>query len=247
VTRFENSDEFRGAEFVDVNMAGAVLRDVNMMGVRMRGVLLVNADVDGVIAGLRVNGVEVAPLVEAELDRQYPERLTLRDSTVDGVRQAWSVVESFWAGTMQRAASLPEADLHRSVDGEWSFAQTLRHLVFVTDAWLGHAVLGRAGSFHPLALPPSFITDVDGYGVDPRVAPTFDEIVDVRAGRMAQVREYLSAVTQEELDRTREPNVTPGWPPQEPRTPASCLRVLFDEEWAHHRFAVRDLDAIAAA
>jgi hypothetical protein len=109
-------------------------------------VLLTDADIDGDIRGLRINGVEVAPLVEGELDRLHPERTKLRPTTPAGMRAGWAVVESFWADTMQRAGALPETELHRSVNGEWSFTQTLRHLVFVTDAWLGHAVRhpGRA-------------------------------------------------------------------------------------------------------
>ena len=32
-----------------------------------------------------------------------------------------------------------------------------------------------------------------------------------------------------------------GFPPEEERSTLDCLRVIFDEEWAHHGFAVRDL------
>jgi hypothetical protein len=35
----------------------------------MTGVLLINADIDGAIDGLVLNGVEVAPLISAELDQ----------------------------------------------------------------------------------------------------------------------------------------------------------------------------------
>jgi hypothetical protein len=246
VARFAGSDRFHGAEFVDLDMSGAVFRQVDLSGSRFRGVLLTGADIDGVIHGLTVNGVEVGPLVEAELDRRHPERTRLRPTTAEGMREAWSVVEAFWAPTMRRARSLTEADLHRSVDDEWTFTQTLRHLVFVTDAWFGHAVLGRSRPFHPLGLPPSFITDAAAFGIDPHADPSFEEVVAVRAGRIAQVGQFLQTGTQEDLDRAREPNTAPGWPPPAPRTAASCLHVLFDEEWAHHRFAERDLAVIDA-
>ena len=123
---------------------GEVLRDADFSGVRMRGVLLVGAEIDGVISGLTVNGVEVAPLVEAELDRRHPERLALRPTTADGAREALAVVLSLWAQTLNGAA--PYAD--RSVDGEWTLTETLLHLVFVVDAWFGHAVLGEPEPFH---------------------------------------------------------------------------------------------------
>ena len=241
MTRYDASGDFRGAEFVDLSMAGSLFREVDLSGARMRGVLLTGADIDGVIHGLTVNGVEVAPLVEAELDRRYPERAGLRATTPDGLREAWAAVELFWAGTMRRAGALPEEDLHRSVNEEWSFAQTLRHLVFATDAWLGHAGLGQARPFHPIALPPTFIKDADTYGIDPRATPTYAEVVQVRAERLGQVREFLAAVDQDELDRARGPNAEPGWPPPAPRSAIECLHDIHREERAHHRFADRDL------
>jgi hypothetical protein len=36
-----------------------------------------------------------------------------------------------------------------SVGGEWSFAQTLRHLILATDAWLGRA-MEIEQPFHPI-------------------------------------------------------------------------------------------------
>src|SRR5919112_5395010 len=130
-------------KFIGEDLAGAEFREADLSGARMRGVVLIGADIDGAINGLRLNGVEVAPLVEAELDRLHPERTKLRPTTPEGMRTAWATVEEFWAPTMRRTRELPEAALHRSVNEEWSFVQTLRHLIFVTDAWFGHAVLGE--------------------------------------------------------------------------------------------------------
>lgn len=69
--------DMAGARFTDVNLAGAVIRESSLAGARLRGALLMEADIDGVITGLRINGVEVAPLVEAELDRRHPGRAVL--------------------------------------------------------------------------------------------------------------------------------------------------------------------------
>ena len=56
------------------------------------------------------------------------------------------------------------------------------------------------------------------------------------------VRDFLAAVTPEELAATRKnPHNA-----EHPETVRSCLHVILEEEWEHHRFAVRDLDAIAA-
>jgi len=38
---------------------------------------------------------------------------------------------------------MPPGTVDRRVGGEWSFAQTLRHLVMATDTWLGKPVLSR--------------------------------------------------------------------------------------------------------
>lgn len=237
----------RGTALVGLDMSGATFREVDLTAVRMYGVVLVDADIDGLIHGLRVNGVEVAPLVEAELDRRHPERTKLRPTTPDQMREALAVVESFWSATMERAGALPEAARHRSVNGEWSFAQTLRHLVCVTDAWFGHAVLGRPRPFHPLGLPASFITDADALGIDTDVECSYHEVVRARAERVAELGEFLRAVTQEELDRVRDPNPAPGFPPPAARTATGCLQVIFNEEWTHHQFAIRDLALIEAS
>jgi hypothetical protein len=246
VVRYSGTDEFRDAEFVNADLSGARFRDVNMAGARMRGALLMDADFDGVIYGLRVNGVEVAPLVEAELDRRFPERIKLRATTPEGMREAWAVLESLWSDTMERARGMSEADRQRSVDEEWSFVETLRHLIYVIDGWFGRCVLCRPEPYHPLGLAPSFVQDPQSYGLDVEATPTFDEVSAVRAERMAQVRDYVATVTQDELDRPRTPDPEPGEPSPEERTATDCLHVLFDEEWAHRRFAIRDLDVISA-
>jgi DinB superfamily/Pentapeptide repeats (8 copies) len=235
------SQSFRGAHFIDMDMSGAVFREVDLTGVRMYGVLLTGADIDGDIRGLTVNGVEVAPLIEAELDRMHPERTTLRPTTPQGVLDACAVVQAMWEPTLQRAEGLSEADRHRGVNDEWSLTETLRHLVFVTDAWFSHAILGQARPFHPYALPAAFIADAETFGIDLSARPAYHEVLDVRAGRWAMLREFAEAVTQDDLDRVREPNPAPGWPPPAPRTAISCLQVIFNDEWAHHQFAIRDL------
>ena len=101
---------------------------------------LMDADISGDIEGLRLNGVEIEPLVRAELDRLYPDRVKLRASDVAGLREAWSMVERLWAATTERALRMSEADQRERVGGEWSIVETLRHLVFATDCWLFRAI-----------------------------------------------------------------------------------------------------------
>jgi DinB family protein len=241
MTQLVQKPDFEGAEFVDLSMAGASFREVDLSGVRMYGVVLFNADIDGAIDGLRINGVEVMPLIEAELDRQHPERLRLRPATPQTMREAVDVIEGLWQATVRRASALPEEAAHRSVNGEWSLAQTLRHAVFVVDAWYGHAVASRPHAFHPIGLPASFTTNGAELGIDETAGPTLDEVLAVRAERIADLRAYLAGVSQEELDRVPVPNPAPGWPSPGERSVAECLRVIFSDEWAHVQFANRDL------
>jgi hypothetical protein len=219
------------------DLSGADIRDVDLTNARLRGVLLAGAEIDGVIVGLTVNGVEVAPLIEAELDRRHPERRLLRPTTADGAREAARVVTSLWAETVSDAH--PYAT--RSVYGEWTLTETLRHLVFVVDAWFGHALLGEPEPFHPAGLPPSFVTDGPAFGIDPAAAMPFDDAVRLHAERLNRVSAFLATDTDDDLTGTRGPNPAPGFPPPAERTAIECLNVLFGEEWAHHRFAVRDL------
>ena len=67
-------------------------------------------------------------------------------------------------------------------------------------------------------------------------------MLEVRAGRVAMVRDFLATVTAEELAATRKNPCDPDYP----ETTLSCLHTILEEEWEHHRYAVRDLDAIAA-
>lgn len=138
---------------------------------------------------------------------------------------------------------MPAGTVDISVDGEWSFAQTLRHLVLATDMWLGRAILGKDQPFHPIGL---LHTDSGAHGFDVSIfttaTPSYGEVLEVRASRVAMVRDFLATVSPDTLASTR-PNPH-NLPHQE--TVISCLHTIFDEEWEHHRYAVRDLDAIEA-
>ena len=244
---FEDTDELRGARFTRVDLSGARFRDVDLRGAKIVDAFLAGADLSGIIDGLRVNGVEVAPLVEAELDRRDPDRVRIRNAKdPDALRDAWSLVETRWAATMERAGRLPEATLHERVDEEWSFVETLRHLIFVTDAWVRRPILGAA-DYHPLGLPQSGFGDASWIGIEAGVAPSFAEVADARTDRMRIVREIVDQLTASEFARVCGQNPAPGYPPQTIVPVGLCLGVTCDEEWQHHGYAVRDLDLLERA
>jgi len=156
-------------------------------------------------------------------------------------------VAEMWSPTMARAATLSDEEVHRSVDDEWSFVDTQRHLVMAMDIWFRAAILAEAQPFHPLGLPFTGDIDFSGLGLDLTARPSLAEIAQVRTERSAVLKSYLDGLTDEAFHRERVS--TPGlpWPPAASRSPQKCLQVIFNEEWAHHRFAVRDLDAMAAS
>ena len=130
-----------------------------------------------------------------------------------------------------------------SVGGEWSFARTQRQLVIATDAWLGGAILQIDQPFHPIGQPDAgFDSGGRDMSIFTTVTPSYAEVLEVRAGRVAMVRDFLATVTSDELAATRKNPHAPEY--QE--TVLSCLHTILDEEWEHHRYAVRDLDAIEA-
>lgn len=242
---FTRSDDLRGAEFVEADLSGARFIGADLSGVVMRGVEASGADIDAPWLPhgefLRVNGVDVIPLVEAELDRRFPGRADRRAADPDGLRAGWASLERTWAATLERVAAMPPGTVDVSVAGEWSFAQTLRHLVLATDMWLGRAILGSEQPFHPIGqLDVGTVDDGFDTSVFAPATPSYDEVLEVRAGRVAMVRDFLSTVTPDLLATSR-PN---PHNPEYQETTLSCLHVILEEEWEHHRYAVRDLDAI---
>ena len=207
----------------------------------MRGVEIGHVVITGEILDLSINGVDVAPLVEAELDRRDPDRPTMRPTTPDGFREAWDVVERRWAHTVERARRLPPDLLHESVDGEWSFIETLRHLAFATDAWVRRGILGDPAPWHPLDLPWDQMPDTAGIPRDRAVRPSLDETLALRHDRMASVRTLVDGLTDESLAADTTPVDAPGWPPPQSFPVRECLLIVLNEEWQHRTYAERDL------
>src|SRR5204862_114342 len=141
---------FNDASMHAVDFTGARARGALFNGSRMRAVELVDVEISGELQNVVVNGVDIAPLVDAELNRRMPERARMRPDDTDGFRAAWAILERLWEGTVARARTFPEAALHRGVDDEWSFIQTLRHLNFASAAWVERMILGNASPWHPL-------------------------------------------------------------------------------------------------
>jgi hypothetical protein len=236
--------DLRGSQFERVDLTGAQFRLVDMSGVVMKNVDLINVDIHGDVENLMINDVDVGPLINAELDSRYPLRSKMRPTEPAGFREAWDILERLWSETVERARHLPPASLHESVDGEWTFIETLRHLVFATDSWVRRAILGDPSPWDPLSLPWDEMPETLGVPRDRVARPQLDEVLELRKGRMATVRQVIEGLTDARLDAATEPVEGPGWPPPESFAVRTCLRIVLNEEWEHRRYAERDLNAI---
>lgn len=254
-THFRERD-LRGAKFTDVDLTGAEfrevaftdvwLRNVDLTGATFRGAMMVNVDINGLIQNVRINDVEVGPLVEAELNRRYPDRPKMWPTDADGYREAWEILTRLWAGTVERARAFAPEALHQRVNDEWSFIETLRHLVFATDAWVSRALLGDPTPWDPLGLPYAEMPVLPGVPRGSDVRPSLAVILALREDRMETVRRVLADLTDEQLASHTEPVLTPGYPESTSFPVSRCLGAILREEWEHRLFAERDLASLAA-
>ncbi len=197
------------------------LRAVSFHHVRFAGLELVDVEITGETEGVTINGVDIGPLVEAELDRRMPDRTKMQPTTVEGFQETWATLERLWAETTDRARALPPELLHERVGDEWSFIETLRHLGFASAAWVSRMLLGEAVPWHPLDLA-------------------------VRHRRQVMVRDVITSLTSEQLDETVT-RTEPGWPQLTDFPLAQCLFIVVNEEWHHQLYAERELDALTAS
>ena len=236
---YSNAPDFEGATFVRASFKGATVRSSDFSGVTMRSVDVDGLDIDShdlAFGRLFVNGVDVVPLVEAELNRQFPGRELQKAETPEGLREAWVAVQAAWEATV---TSTPRELVDAHVEDEWSLAQTLRHLVLATDAWLRGAILRVDQPFHEIG---QIFSGAREMGIDMSIfradEPAFEEVLAVRAERQQLVTDFLDKATPELLAEERDNPWGGGdWHP----TVGDCVRVILEEEWAHLRYIRRDL------
>jgi hypothetical protein len=254
-SRFERADlsgshfertTMTGAEFRSCDIVDSTFRNVELNRVVMRGVELVDVDIHGAIDRVVVNGVDIGPLVNAELDRRHPDRAKMRPTDPAGFREAWDVIERLWAGTVERARRLDPESLHESVGGEWSFIETLRHLSFATDSWIRRVILGDPSPWDPLDLPWDEMPDTPGIPRDREVRPSLDEVLELRRGRMTSTRQVVDSLTEESLNADTTPVEAPGWPKPISYPVREVLELILIEEWEHRLYAERDLEILSA-
>lgn len=244
---FSRTDDLRNAEFRGADLTGARFAACDFVDIVVRGSEIRHVELDspwlfeGDDLFVRVNGIDVLPLVDAELNGRFPGRAERFATTPDGLRSAWAALDRTWQASVDRVAGMPAGTPDVSVGGEWSFAQTLRHAVLFTDVWLNSAILGKDQPFHPLGLP---FTGAERAGMDMSVfttdEPAYDAVLEAWSGRFAMVHDYLAEVTPDELAAL----CTNPWAPDNDLTALECVHTILQEGWEHCRYAIRDLDAI---
>ena len=236
-------EEFEGRDlsesvFWGVDLRRAHFRDVDLSGSTFFHVALSDVTIDGVVDRLVVNGVDVTDHVNAN-DRWYPLRTMLQPSDEAGIRSAWSLIAAEWAALADRAARLDPTLLLESVNGEWSYRDTLRHLVFAIDKWFCWPILGER-TFSPLGVSNTGSRDLDWPGVDRDADPDLAEAQAEWARYAARFTEYLAgldlaalATESEVLENGTEPTLM-------------CFHVVLEETFEHLRYAMRDLEVLAS-
>lgn len=228
----EFEGDLAGAVFWGADLSGARFRDVNLTGAKFSHAWLIDIDIDAVVDNFVINGVDVTAYVN-ERDPWYPLRSMLTPATPEGLRESWAAMEAPWAKTITRAQALPEPKAHESVNDEYSFVETVRHLVFAMDKWFTAPVLGEG--FHPIGLPNKGSLTGEWPNLDYTLQPSLSEALAVRADRAARFRDYVASVTSDELTRTVDV-LENG-----PHDVKQCLHVVLEEEFWHNRYALRDL------
>ncbi len=233
----EFEGDLAGAEFWGADLTGATFRDVNLTGFRISHAWLVDVEVDALVERVVINGVDITDFVN-ERDPWHPVRGMLRPTTPEDMRATWATLEAEWAKAVGRAQALPDEALHRSVDGEWSFVQTLRHLVFAMDKWFTAPILGDG--FHAMGLPNSGSVDFPWPGLEQDREPSTTEVLAVRADRATRLRDHLASVAAADFGRPIEVLENGTVPLQD------GYYTVFEEEFWHLRYATRDLATLEA-
>jgi len=248
-SRFERVD-LSNSELIGVRLSGSRLHGIGMRAGSIRGIEMIDVDIYGEFENVTINGVEIWPLIQAELDRRDPVRVKMRPESADGFREAWDILEQRWDQTVARARGLAPEKLHESVAGEWSFIETLRHLAFATESWVHRGILAQVSPWDPLSLPWDEIPDNEEFRDLPRdrgVRPSLDEALELRRDRQATVREVITGLTDEQLDQRTAPLEGRGWVPEgSTYSVRECLGVVLNEEWEHRLYAERDLAVLSA-
>ncbi|RYU09429.1 DinB family protein [Nocardioides iriomotensis] len=232
--------------WTNVDLSGARFHNVVLSGAKITGVWARDLVVDGDLRGLTVNGIDVMPYVEQRLAAEHPELGQIWSGDLDDLRAGWATVRAAWESTEAEVAALDEAMLHERVDDEYSYLETLRHLVFASDAWLRRCLLGETDFWYAGVPHDEMEPEVlELLPIDAAADPALDEVMAVRLDRRGVLDRLLAEATPDALAEHPPARERNGYPlDTSGRTVGECLRCIVNEEWWHHRYATRDLAVV---
>lgn len=237
----------RGARITGGDLRELEIRDSQVDGLRILDSIGATVSVSGALEKVLVDDVDVTAYVRDVLDARHPGRRETREAvSPEDFRAAWQIVQARWDELFCALREAPPTRAHASVDGEWSLVQTLRHLRFAADAWIGTAMYAEPVPHHPWGLPAAGTPQeiVDELGLDLAAEPDLPQVLEVRTARRNDLEHLLEHLTEEELNRVCSSTPGPGYPEGE-YVVRRCLRVVLTEEVEHLRYALRDLAKLA--
>ena len=219
--------------FWGVNLQKSMFRDATFNGSTFFHTEWTDVSIDGTIGRLVINGVDVTDHVNTN-DRWYPLRTQLAPVTVEGMRNTWSALCAEWEALLSRVAVADTAVVNTSVGGEWSLRDTLRHLLFAMDKWFTWPMLGER-RFTAAGLPNTGSQGLDWPGIDMMLDPDWNEVLEQRRNKAKVFSDHLASLEISGIPATvdvAENGEVPG---------IMCYHVVFEEEFEHLRYALRDL------
>jgi hypothetical protein len=190
--------------------------------------------IDGVIDRFVVNGVDVTEYINSH-DRWYPLRNDLSPEDEVGIHSAWSRLVAEWDRLYALVADLSEDVPMRSIDGEWSLRDTLRHMLFVHDKWFNWPLGGRR-TFTAIGLPNTGSQGGEWPGLDLSRDPTFDATLAERRVQVSSFGDFIEKLSLRELPEMSEILENGSVPT------LVCFHAILEEEFEHLRYAWRDIE-----
>ena len=150
------------AQFIDVNLHQAHFENVNMAAMTIHNANLSQAAItDANIYGMTIFGLRIDLLIEEELDRRDPMRVSMRMrdrhniEDVKGVINALNRLRSEFISKLRNSSSAV-LNNHPGPD-RWSALEHVRHLVFAEELYLNRWILRNTKPLSSLGVLPPFL------------------------------------------------------------------------------------------
>jgi len=230
---FEDQD-LSESVFWGVNLSRTLFRDADLNSSRFFHVSMSDVSIDGVIERLVVNGVDVTDYVNSH-DRWYPLRSNLSPVDEAGIRSAWSRLMAEWEKLYTHVSGVSGDAQTRSINGEWSLRDTLRHMLFVHDKWFNWP-LGGQRTFTSIGLPNTGSQGGEWPGLDLSSDPTFDVTLAARRAQASKFGDFIEKMKLSEMPDTSDILENGSVPT------LICFHAILEEEFEHLRYAWRDIE-----